>query len=128
MGLRSTVKKSVRICNLLNFNARVTIPNVSFFSSVEVSMVSILDEFSKITTGRADFVVAGNSIEELLDSSTAHAVVKRAAELGFNKPGVSNMGGPYPVDADGKTDDELLMGKRGPVAGYRRDFTVLASI
>ena len=91
-------------------------------------MVSILDDLSKVTTGRADFVVEGNSIEELLDASTAHIVVKKAAELGFNKPGVSNVGGPYPVDSEGKTDDELLMGKRGPVAGYRRDFTVLASL
>jgi hypothetical protein len=91
-------------------------------------MISILDELSKVTINRADFVVAGNNIEELLDASTAHLVVKKAAELGFNKPGVSNMGGPYPVDADGKTDDELLMGKRGPIAGYRRDFIVLASI
>jgi hypothetical protein len=62
-------------------------------------MVSILDDLSKVTTGRADFVVAGNNIEELLDASTAHVVVKRAAELGLNKPGVSNMGGPY---ADGE--------------------------
>jgi hypothetical protein len=38
------------------------------------------------------------------------------------------MGGPYPVDADGKTDDELLLGRRGPIAGYRRDFIVLASL
>lgn len=91
-------------------------------------MVSILDDLSKVTQGRADFVVQGNGIEELLDASTSNLVVKKAAELGFNRPGVSNAGGPYPVDAEGKTDDELLMGKRGPIAGYRRDFTVLASL
>jgi hypothetical protein len=91
-------------------------------------MVSILDDLSKVTQGRADFVVQGKGIEELLDASTSNLVVKKAAELGFNRPGVSNAGGPYPVDADGKTDDELLMGKRGPIAGYRRDFTVLASL
>lgn len=91
-------------------------------------MISILDDLSKVTQGRADFVVQSNGIEELLDATTAHLVVKKAAELGFNRPGVSNAGGPYPVDADGKTDDELLMGKRGPIANYRRDFTVLASL
>lgn len=91
-------------------------------------MVSILDDLSKVTTGRAEFVVASNSIEELLDSSTAGLVVKKAAELGFNRPGVSSSGGPYPVDENGATDDDLLLGKRGPVAGYRRDFIVLASI
>jgi hypothetical protein len=91
-------------------------------------MISIVDDLSKVTTGRAEFVVAGENIEELLDASTSNLVVKKAAELGFNKPGVSNMGGPYPVDADGKTDDELLLGRRGPIAGYRRDFIVLASL
>lgn len=91
-------------------------------------MVSILDDLSRVTQGRADFVVQGNGIEELLDASTANLVVKKAAELGFNRPGVSNAGGPYPVDAEGKSDDELLMGKRGPIAAYRRDFTVLASL
>ena len=91
-------------------------------------MVSIIEDLSKVAQGRADFVVEGNSIEELLDASTSHLVVKRAAELGFNRPGVSNAGGPYPVDAEGKSDDELLMGKRGPISGYRRDFTVLASL
>lgn len=90
-------------------------------------MVSILDDLSKVTQGRADFVVQGNGIEELLDASTSNLVVKKAAELGFNRPGVSNAGGPYPVDADGNSDDDLLMGKR-PIAAYRRDFTVLASL
>lgn len=91
-------------------------------------MVSILDDLSKVVNGRAEFVVAGGNIEELLDASTSQLVVKKAAELGLNRPGVSNMGGPYPVDAEGKTDDDLLLGRRGPVAGYRRDFIVLASI
>jgi len=59
---------------------------------------------------------------------TSNLVLQKAASLGLNRPGVSNAGGPYPVDADGKTDDELLLGKRGPVAGYRRDFVILAGL
>lgn len=70
----------------------------------------------------------GNDIEELMSAATSNAVLQKAAEIGLHRPGVSNAGGPYPVDADGKTDDELLLGKRGPVASYRRDFVVLASI
>ena len=91
-------------------------------------MASIVDDLSKVSTGRAEFVVEGKSIDELLDSATAHLVVQKAAELGFHRPGVSNSGGPYPVDEKGVTDDDLLLGKRGPVAGYRRDFIVLGSI
>jgi hypothetical protein len=91
-------------------------------------MISILEKLSVVSNGRAEYVVEGNNIEELLAAATSNIVLKKAAEAGLNRPGVSNASGPYPVDADGKTDDELLMGKRGPVTGYRRDFVVLASI
>ncbi len=90
--------------------------------------VSILDDLSRVTNGRAEFVVTSPSIEELLAASTSNMVLQKAAETGLNRPGVSNASGPYPVDDQGKTDDELLLGKRGPVVGYRRDFVVLASI
>lgn len=91
-------------------------------------MVSILDNLTQVYSGRGDFVVAGNNIETLMSAATSNLVLQKAAEAGLNRPGVSNASGPYPVDADGKTDDDLLMGKRGPVAGYRRDFVVLAGL
>jgi hypothetical protein len=91
-------------------------------------MVSVLEKLAVVTNSRAEYVVEGNSIEELLAASTSNIVLKKAAEAGLNRPGVSNASGPYPVDAEGKTDDELLLGKRGPVTGYRRDFVVLAGI
>lgn len=90
-------------------------------------MVSILDDLSRVTNGRAEYVVSSHSIEELLSAQTSNIVLQKAAEAGLNRPGVSNASGPYPVDREGKTDDDLLAGKR-PVAGYRRDFVVLASI
>lgn len=91
-------------------------------------MVSILEKLAVVTNGRAEYTVESSSIEELLTASTSNIVLQKAAEAGLNRPGVSNASGPYPVDANGKTDDELLLGKRGPVVGYRRDFVVLASI
>jgi len=91
-------------------------------------MVSILDDLTRVANGRAEFVTASTSIEELLSASTSNAVLQKAAEAGLHRPGVSSASGPYPVDAEGKTDDELMLGKRGPVACYRRDFVVLASI
>lgn len=90
-------------------------------------MLSVLDDLSKVNTSRAEYTVASNSIEELLSATAANVVLQKAAEAGLHRPGVSNVSGPYPVDKEGKTDDDLLAGKR-PVAGYRRDFVVLASI
>jgi hypothetical protein len=91
-------------------------------------MVSILDDLSVVTNTRGEFVVSGSNVEELMQPAAANLVLKEAASRGLSRPGVSNAGGPYPVDADGNTDDALLMGHRGPVAGYRRDFIVLGSI
>lgn len=91
-------------------------------------MISVLDDLTRIANGRAEFIVEGNNIEELMSADTSHAVIKKAAEAGMHRPGVSSASGPYPVDINGQTDDELLLGKRGPVANYRRDFVILASI
>lgn len=91
-------------------------------------MVSVLDDLTRVANGRADFVVEGNDIEEIMAAATSNLVIQKAAEKGLNRPGVSNASGPYPVDAEGKTDDDLLLGKRGPVTGYRRDFVVLAGL
>ena len=91
-------------------------------------MVSIVEDQTRIANGRAEFIVTGNNIEELMAADTSHMVIKHASEQGLHRPGVSSASGPYPVDSEGKTDDELLLGKRGPVAAYRRDFVVLASI
>ena len=91
-------------------------------------MVSILEDVSVITNGRAELVVAGSSVSELMAAETSNMALQKAAELGLHRPGVSNASGPYPVDENGKTDDDLLLGKRGPIAGYRRDFVILASI
>jgi hypothetical protein len=90
--------------------------------------VSIVDSLSKVAAQRADFVIKGNNIQELMDAAAASLVLQKAAEAGLNRPGVSNATGPYPVDAEGKTDDDLLLGKRGPIAGYQRDFVVLAGL
>lgn len=90
--------------------------------------VSIVDGMSKIGAQRADFVIKGNNIQELMDAASTNLVLQKAAEAGLNRPGVSNATGPYPVDAEGKTDDDLLLGKRGPIAGYQRDFVVLAGL
>jgi hypothetical protein len=90
--------------------------------------VSIVEGMSKVSAQRADYVIKGDSINELMDAAATNLVIQKAGEAGLNRPGVSNVSGPYPVDAEGKTDDDLLLGKRGPIAGYQRDFVVLAGL
>jgi hypothetical protein len=91
-------------------------------------MVSVLDDLTRVANGRADFIVEADNIEEIMTAATSNLVIQKAAEKGLNRPGVSNASGPYPVDAEGTTDDALLLGQRGPVAAYRRDFVILAGL
>jgi len=91
-------------------------------------MVSILNELTRSSPSRVELTVEGDGIEALFDVSVSHLVISKAAETGLYRPGISNAGGVYPVDADGKTDDDLMLGKRGAASKYRRDFVVLAGI
>ena len=53
--------------------------------------------------------------------------IKEAAARGLSRPGLSGNDSPYPVDADGATDDDLLLGRR-PVAAYRCDYRVTGGL
>lgn len=85
----------------------------------------VLTELCKSAgAGVATIVLEGDQIEELSSLSAREAAVKQAGVLfGMGAPGVSNQSGPYPVDAEGKTDDDVILGKR-PVAAYRQDYTI----
>lgn len=88
-------------------------------------MINIVSASHTVT--RAEIVVEGDSIEELMRSSTSNAAIEKAASLGLHRPGISNSTGVYPVDAAGEASDAVLSGK-SPVAGYRRDYVILGSI
>lgn len=78
------------------------------------------------SNNRAEFVVEGGTIEEIMGSPSSNMVIEKAATFGLHRPGVSNATGPYPVDEDGQTTDDVLSGKQKPAA-YRRDFVVMGT-
>lgn len=76
---------------------------------------------------RAEFVLEGSTIAEVMAQPASDMVIEKAASFGLHRPGVSTATGPYPVDDDGNTTDEILHGNQKPVA-YRRDFVVLGVV
>jgi hypothetical protein len=72
-------------------------------------------------------VIQADTQEEATESEARATALKVAASQGLSKPGISGNASPYPVDADGKTSDDLIMGK-GTVAGYRVDFPVTGAL
>lgn len=45
-----------------------------------------------------------------------------------SNPGLSNMPFPYPVDKDGKIDDDLILHRREGIIGYQADYEVSSGL
>lgn len=65
--------------------------------------------------------------ECLTSLDTRKWVTNEARARGFPARGLGNVPVPYPVDADGQTDDDLIMGKR-PFVAFRADYQINAGI
>lgn len=71
--------------------------------------------------------VEADGQEEVMGPDARAEALKAAASNGLQRPGISGSPSAYPVDAEGNTSDDLIMG-RGRVAAYRCDFPVTAGL
>ena len=71
--------------------------------------------------------IAGDDMEEVMGTQARQLALKTAASQGISRPGISGSASPYPVDAEGKINDDLVMGK-GVVAGYQIDFPITGAL
>jgi len=71
--------------------------------------------------------VQGGTQEEVLSANAKTMALQAAAQNGLSRPGLSGGESAYPIDAEGKTSDDLILG-RGVVAGYRCDFKVTGGL
>jgi hypothetical protein len=72
-------------------------------------------------------IIQGATVEEVA-SADAKRLALQAAGSRISRPGISGNSSPYPVDAEGKTSDDLVMGRSGVVAGYRMDYRVTGGL
>lgn len=85
--------------------------------------LQIVEQLCK-SSGNSATVVMQGTIEELNSGDARSKAVLRGGQFGLNRPGISNQAGPYPVDAEGATDEDLVAGRRQGIAAYRKDFDV----
>lgn len=89
-------------------------------------MVTVVESESSVAAGRtATVVVEGESIDDVSDMQAREAALSWAAGKGLSRPGISSPGGPYPVDADGKTINTVATAGK---VRYRNDYQVTAGI
>jgi len=72
-------------------------------------------------------IVEGDGQEEVQSADAKNLALKTAAANGLTRPGLSGGESTYPVDSDGGTSQDLIMG-RGVVAAYRCDYKVTAGL
>ena len=77
---------------------------------------------SNQSTQKAEITLAG-SMAELGSPAAAQMAIQEALKLGLNRPGLNTSPGAYPVDEEGNSDEDVIMGRK-PVAGYRRTFQI----
>lgn len=72
--------------------------------------------------------VQGDTQEEVM-SAAAKQMAIQAATKQLNRPGVSGNEVSYPVDAEGNTSDDLILGRSGAtVVAYRCDYNVTGGL
>lgn len=72
-------------------------------------------------------VIAADDMETAAGTAAKQLALKTAAAHGISRPGISGNATPYPVDADGESGTELILGK-GTVVGYRIDFPITGAL
>lgn len=67
---------------------------------------------------------------EDMEETTSPEAKRMAIEACTNVAlaGLSNFPAPYPVDAEGKSDDDLILGRRPGVAGYHAEYEVSSGL
>ena len=82
---------------------------------------------SEINDRQGTIIISGDTQESVQGMDARQLVLKEAAAKGLSRPGLSGGDYTYPVDAEGNTSDDLLMG-RGVVAGYRCDYKITGGL
>lgn len=90
-----------------------------------MSNVTVVDR--TFTERSAKIIVQADQMEQVTSPAARTMAIQAGAER-LSRCGISNMPSAYPVDANGDTDEDLQMGRRQGVVGYRADYEVQAGL
>jgi len=68
-------------------------------------------------------IIAADTIEEANSPEARNLALQTAASHGISRPGISGNASAYPVDEDGETSQEMVLGRK-PAVGFRIDYPV----
>ncbi len=94
-------------------------------------MPKVIDKECGIRDGKLFIVVEGANPEEVTGPNARELAIKKAATCGYQRVGVNNQTGSYPVDEDGKTppDDQVNEWARsGKIVAYRNGIYLMGGL
>jgi len=99
-------------------------------TATAITTITVVED--KIVMGNTQMTMVveipkSQSPESLTSMNTRQWIMNEARSRGFPAHGLGSIPQPYPVDANGNTDDELIMGKRDFVA-WRADYQIYAGV
>lgn len=81
------------------------------------------------TGGRQGVVIIEGDTQEEVMSSPARTLALETASRSLSRAGLSSQESAYPVDANGETSEDLILGRGGvAVDKYRCDYKVTAGL
>lgn len=87
-------------------------------------MLQVLEALCVRNDQTAQVVVESNTLTEAGSTQARQMALEKAGQMGLSRPGIDDASSaPYPVDAEGKSGDDVIFG-RTPVAAYRADFKI----
>ena len=89
-------------------------------------LVTIVGQ-SNMSDRQGTITVQAATQELVLSPEGRTAALQHAVAQGLSRPGISSHGGAYPIDAEGRHDEDVMMGRR-PTVGYRCDYRVTAGL
>jgi hypothetical protein len=91
--------------------------------------IRIVDSACRLEDNKLVIVLEGSGPDEVLSPTAKTMAIQKAASCGYNRLGVNKQSGSYPVDADGKTWDDLNeQSKAGKIAAYRNDIVLMSGL
>ena len=88
-------------------------------------MISVIE--TRVNDRQGVVIIQASSQEEVMSPTARQEAIKAASAAGLSRCGLSGSDSSYPVDANGSSDDDVMMGRR-PVAAYRCDYRVTAGL
>jgi len=86
--------------------------------------LSVVDAF--LREGKVIVTVEGSNPEEVATADAKRMAITKAASCGYPNVGYNATSGAYPVDKDGKTNEDWnKMAIEGCIVGYRNDIILM---